>query len=69
MILVDSIVSFDLGSGFSTVLVVSFVNLELGVLTSLDIFSSCYVNVSMRLRNRDETKDNDKSMLYKNCSF
>ena len=65
MVLFDSMVSFDLGSGFSIVLVVSFVNLEWGVLTRLDIVSSCYVNGSMRLRSRDETKDNDKSMLYK----
>ena len=69
MVLVDSMVRFDLGSGFSIVLVVSFVNLEWGVLTSLDIVSSCYVNGSMRFRSRDETKDNDKSIIYKNCSL
>ena len=63
MVLVDSIESFNLGSGFIIVLVVSFVKSEWGVMTSLDTVSS-YVNGSIRLRSRDETKDNDKSMLY-----
>ena len=64
MVLVDSIESFNLGSGFSIVLVVSFVKLEWDVMTSLDTVSS-YVNGSMKLSSRDETKDHDKNMLYK----